>query len=563
MNEENSITFVTAFMKIYDNYDFDNRDLEWRLSRFKVLADMDIQICIFVCDNFYDLIRNYLKDYQNIKIMAPLRLEDLWCHTVCKKVSYSYPEFRRPDKDTYNYMLLMNSKIEFMKKAIDINPYKSSHFSWIDFNITYIFKNISLIKSFIQHVNNSNYIKDGLYIPGCWNNYDDSSLDIFLQRINWRFCGGFFIGDICSINHFWDIYVKEFPIFMNLYNKMVWEVNFWAYLEKQNLWNPIHYNADHDDSIITNLPSEVFVSSIYSKNSMCIVYKYDSMENYNQTSSCYLKYKNKDLLNVRYVNYSLDQNGYYYYRDGSSIIKNENYCYTLEMDVVPTLNYGLCMNKESVDLKSYPQFSQGLEDLRLYEHGGKLRFVATTIEYYSTGGSRMVIGDYDEENYIYNNAKIIESPYGNWFEKNWAPINDVEKELFIYSWNPLEIGEIVDCDLKIIVKHRTEHIPFLNRAKGSTIFTKHNDGYIGLVHYSEECSPRKYYHILVILDNTFYPIEMSKPFVFIKHSVEFCIGMIINESDYIFFISQMDRSPLSMCINKSDVILNKIDPFVI
>ena len=37
------------------------------------------------------------------------------------------------------------------------------------------------------------------------------------------------------------------------------------------------------------------------------------------------------------------------------------------------------MSEENIDLPKHKSFSQGLEDIRLYEFNGQLRFVATTM----------------------------------------------------------------------------------------------------------------------------------------------------------------------------------------
>lgn len=74
--------------------------------------------------------------------------------------------------------------------------------------------------------------------------------------ICWRFCGGFFIGDKNSLLSFYDVSIARFEEFLNLTKKLVWEVNYWAWLELMGYISPVWYLADHNDSII-NIPTEI------------------------------------------------------------------------------------------------------------------------------------------------------------------------------------------------------------------------------------------------------------------------------------------------------------------
>ena len=55
-------------------------------------------------------------------------------------------------KDTPLYIILNNNKFFFMEKAIDLNPFNSSHFIWIDFGINHVAKNTELIHEWITQI---------------------------------------------------------------------------------------------------------------------------------------------------------------------------------------------------------------------------------------------------------------------------------------------------------------------------------------------------------------------------------------------------------------------------
>jgi hypothetical protein len=46
---------------------------------------------------------------------------------------------------------------------------------------------------------------------------------------------------------------------------LVWEVNYWAWLEAEGYISPIWYLADHNDTII-NIPTQVVKTSDYISN---------------------------------------------------------------------------------------------------------------------------------------------------------------------------------------------------------------------------------------------------------------------------------------------------------
>jgi hypothetical protein len=191
----------------------------------------------------------------------------------------------------------------------------------------------------------------------------------------------------------------------------------------------------------------------------------------------------------------------------------------------------------------------------------------------------MIVGDYDVENAAIRSGKIVQPPTDTWAEKNWIPIVrknkilmgdgtmiDQEEELFIYKWSPLEIGRI-ENGILVIVHSYPMSMPLFSKIRGSTIFHVVDEGLIGIVHYSEEHSPRHYYHMLVLLDKDSFMLKRySEPFCFQKLGVEFCIGMMIGdvanaessgmtvrEDSYVFWISRHDRDPAMVTISKDEI----------
>jgi hypothetical protein len=129
----------------------------------------------------------------------------------------------------------------------------------------------------------------------------------------------------------------------------------------------------------------------------------------------------------------------------------------------------------------------------------------------------------------------------------------------VYGWNPLKIGMVIDGKLSIEYTH-TIVSPIFTHARGSTPFVARQsvaDELIGMVHFSENNSPRQYFHMLVVLDaNTFAPLRRSEAFVFESIGVEFCIGMLEDRDMYRFWASRFDRDPAMFEVPKKCIPLD-------
>ena len=176
------------------------------------------------------------------------------------------------------------------------------------------------------------------------------------------------------------------------------------------------------------------------------------------------------------------------------------------------------------------------------------------MNYIGGRANRIIIGDYDYENNSYLNSKIIQPPTNTTCEKNWIPILLNQQMHFIYKWNPFQLSKINDeNNLEIIESHEILS-PNFYRIRGSTVFIDQGDYLVGVVHFCEESTPRKYYHVLVHLNKeTGLPQYYSDPFCFQHIGVEFCIGFTIKEDKYIFWISKKDNDAIMVKINTDEI----------
>jgi len=248
-------TFVSAFVFIPDSNDIGNqhhKTIDKRIAYFEDIAKTGINICLYSCDYMREKLDTIIQKYDNVKQME-YNYKTCSIYNLSIDTNLNYPINRNETKDTREYMAFMNCKIEFMNHAIQMNPWKTDTFAWLDFSIAYIFREPQTTLQRLIDISKKSCPENRLVIPGCWSKLTEEY--VILDTIHWRFCGGFFIGNKSAIQDFYDLYEKYYPIFLQKHNRIVWEVNFWSWLELVSGWNPVWYLADHNDSIF-NIPDD-------------------------------------------------------------------------------------------------------------------------------------------------------------------------------------------------------------------------------------------------------------------------------------------------------------------
>lgn len=524
-------------------------------SLLELWIQSQLRMVLYVNENQYDWISLKLKNSNHS--IALQKIPDV-SELEWFSENVQLPKTRNEQKDTVEHLWNMHLKVYCLyQTALLENVFETSYFAYMDFHAPKLFQK-EFTLGFLRenfgkpHLFVSN--KDQMYLPGCWGKLETIS-DTFCDSVHWRFCGSFMFGTYEAVMQFYQYYSMHFKDFLDSQHRTLgWEVNYWAFLEnKVDQWNPVWYQANHDDSM-------VFVPGVYGykiltecDNTKTQVYEYPNLSPYRPMSAAYVEYQGKSYLNTRYVNYWIYDNGSYYYPEDEGVIRTLNVC--SELSPESPLNYDI-MADVSPFVVNNGVFSEGLEDIRLYVSGKteELCFIATTLGYSHTDRIRMIRGVYDVEKKQCRDFQNLDPPYDTWCEKNWAPIPLPDgSDGFVYKWFPLEIGKIVEkgeCEpynvgrLEIVVQKEMDS-RFKNM-KGSTPFMAYGENHlIGVVHFSEEMRPRQYYHRVVVLDKTrFDVVKCSDIFCFEKASVEFCVGCRVRGSRMGFWISKMDRDPM-------------------
>jgi hypothetical protein len=129
-------------------------------------------------------------------------------------------------------------------------------------------------------------------------------------------------------------------------------------------------------------------------------------------------------------------------------------------------------------------------------------------------------------------------------EKNWVLFNDGEKfDKCIYEWYPLTIGNILTGgQFEPTVKDY--NVPaFFKSLRGSTNGIIINDEIWFIAHIVSYEDRRYYYHVMVVIDRNNYNLKSYTPlWTFEKQKVEYTLGMVLLNNNFLIGYSTMDNT---------------------
>lgn len=244
-------TFVTAFYYVKD-YNNPGKSIEKYFECFKKLINTGILLSVYISPEYKDQLEELVKDHANVKIAKVMAIQDTWVYKTAN-VGIKLPSNRNVLKDTFDYMVCQNTKIECLYYSIQENYFNTDQFAWIDFGIFHVLNDFEKATLLLKKIANSQ-LKDSLVFPGCWNKGY-----AYLDGVNWRLCGGFFMGNKNKLIDMWKRYQAFLPQFIQKYNLMTWEVNLWAAMEMETDFTFDWYHADHNLTIL-NIPQAYFLN---------------------------------------------------------------------------------------------------------------------------------------------------------------------------------------------------------------------------------------------------------------------------------------------------------------
>lgn len=247
-----NIAYVSALYNIYGKEDVSNI----LIKNVTFLIKSGINLIIYV-DDFYEKILNDIGLSDKIKLInRPLCAFNIYNAIINSKNMLNLPSRRNQAKDTYEYIALMNTKIEFLLHAMNEVSPNISYIAWIDAGITKLFVNRDKCLSRLLKLQILNL--DTVLFPGCYRRY--IPFEQLCNDVYWIFLGTFFI---CNRSYISTFYHLSFSSIAKFFRKrcISWEVNTWIDILNENPQIFRWYYADHNDCL-TNFPPEYTLQPI-------------------------------------------------------------------------------------------------------------------------------------------------------------------------------------------------------------------------------------------------------------------------------------------------------------
>jgi tetratricopeptide (TPR) repeat protein len=277
------------------------------------------------------------------------------------------------------------------------------------------------------------------------------------------------------------------------------------------------------------------------------------------------------IVNKRYVNYSIDNNGGYVNRE-NIITQNVIAVINISREGQEDQDEKYILQKEYIleSDKSLDNHYIGLEDIRLHTgEDGKLYYNANRGFGYNNIQVEHGEIEYDildSETYSETNKtlcltsknRILKKDGAGQVEKNWVLFNsgnNIDKKSLhcIYGWSPLIIGEIKGDNFNV-VSEQSNMPAFFKHIRGSTNGQVIGDEIWFICHLVSYESRRYYYHIVVVLDKTTRQLKKyTNMFLFERETVEYTLGFIesVNNKDNLLIgYSLLDRETKYMEVPK-------------
>jgi len=268
--------------------------------------------------------------------------------------------------------------------------------------------------------------------------------------------------------------------------------------------------------------------------------------------------KNTVLVNVRFVNYRINEHGDYINRDKIQTIN------VLAMFDITNFYKWKKVKEEILTYNTtVDNVYVGMEDLRLFSHNGTVKYNANR----GLSRDKLVIemGNIDIDTMRTVDERLVYKKEQTEIEKNWVSFKDYNNDMrIVYNWQPLtigiermsrnlieEVGEMKKSEFHILTRYNTP--PLFKYIRGSTNGVTINNEVWFICHIVSYEDRRYYYHIFVVLDAITYELKrFSRIFTFEGEKVEYTLGFLYIEDMKQFMIgySTYDNETKYMMVTK-------------
>jgi len=547
-----SITFVTAVIDTRSSVKEETLQFKMdHLSQLLFLLKEPIQI--FADRGCAEILKNKYKDCENVKIIVFSVEEESWIYQASMPYKNRLPLTRSATKDTFEHLVWTHMKVEFLQRAIENGE---GIFCWIDPHICHLFSDPLSTVNYLNYLSMQKFAKEPfLALPGCW---EPKVPSVDFNTVCWRFCGTFLLGDAASIGSLHTLYKHFYPTLLKERNVMTWDINMWAQMESEGVFNPKWYKANHDASIV-GIPTSLYSQKLSESENTIVEYAYPEVPGFFPSSASYIS---KTLI-TRYVNYKIGPDGRYTVFHPLGQLQTINLLSTLSDDL-NTLESSQFIDESIIGIPTYMEGARyvGLEDVRIFKSGDNIEFVASSAAYTQDHSIRIVKGVIRDGKFV--SGVVLQPPNGIYTpcEKNWIPLPT--KDCYIYRWHPYEIIRADKNGKTTTVSSKVIPNTLFEKVRGSTVpvWSDVDSRYICVVHWTNESKGLlQYYHMLVKLDATYEVTAWSQPFHFSRIGIQYCLGFTIDNltQTYEFWFSENDGNPQFMRSCSSQFVFLQLD----
>jgi tetratricopeptide (TPR) repeat protein len=263
------------------------------------------------------------------------------------------------------------------------------------------------------------------------------------------------------------------------------------------------------------------------------------------SSSCLIPYSNETIsnekryiMNIRYVNYFIDNNGGYLNCDDHIITLNKYMEFNEELQPI---------NEQFMEWSFDNRRYIGTEDVRIFNdvETNALTFIGTG--YHSNNKIGIVTGFYNTDALTLNAREVNQNFRLTNCEKNWVFVDFNHSTHIIYDWYPLTICKLNNDDKNELEMVETREMPlFFSNVRGSSCgfnYIKNDITEIWFVnHIVSYESPRHYYHIISVFDTNMKLLRYSAPFKFEGECIEYCLSIVVEDEQVLINYSTWDRT---------------------
>ena len=235
-------------------------------------------------------------------------------------------------------------------------------------------------------------------------------------------------------------------------------------------------------------------------------------------------HNNQYIMNLRYVNYYINETGRYNWTQNIITI-NQKFYLNLDLSIKNVLDF---------EFHFQNRLYEGIEDIKLLSTNDKILFTGTC--YLTNNQIGICNGEYLDNKLEYIE---LEKEDQNSCEKNWVFLPDGER--MIYKWFPLQIGNLNNNKLENIKEY--EMPSFFQQVRGSTngFSYNHEIWFITHIVHHQDNEARTYFHVIVKFNKDMELLNFTGPIKFSQEKLEYCGGIVIEDERIIVSHSVWDR----------------------